>query len=29
MFPGDLVVNGLVLGSSDEFVEMEFWRSGA
>jgi len=26
---GDLVVNGFVLGSGDEFVEVEFWRGGA
>ena len=27
--PGDLVVNRFVFGSGDEFVEVEFWRSGA
>jgi len=27
--PGDLVVNGFILGSGDEFVKVVFWRSGA
>ena len=28
MFPRDLIVNGFILRSGDEFVEVEFWRSG-
>jgi len=28
MVPGNLVVNGLILGSGNDFVEVEFWRSG-
>ena len=28
MVPGDLVVNRLVLGSSNEFAEVEFWSGG-
>ena len=29
MISRDLVVNGFILRSGDEFVEMEFWRSSA
>lgn len=29
MVSGNLIVDGFILGSGDEFVEMEFWRSGA
>ena len=28
MVPCDLVVNGFIFGSGDEFVEMEFWGCG-
>jgi len=29
LVPGELIVNRFVLGSGDEFVGVEFWRSGA
>jgi hypothetical protein len=28
MVPRDLVVNRFILGSGDEFVKVELWRSG-
>ena len=29
VIPGDLVVNGFILRSGDEFIEVELWRSSA
>ena len=28
MVPGDLVIDRLILGSGNEFVEVKFWGSG-